>query len=89
MRPIACCLIVLIAPVIAHATEDNAAGAPRQGCTYTPADADRAPTPSAPVSAPSTPVTNKALPSPRGGDEDLLPRVRSTQWHRFLPGMFR
>ena len=89
MRPLACCLILSIAPVIAYASNDSAATAPRQGCTYTPVDADRTQAAAPPSTAPSAPATNKALPTARGGDEELLPRGRSTQWHRFLPGMFR
>lgn len=90
MRHLAPCLILLIAPVAAHASSESLTTAPRAGCTYAPAEADRAASAGTPASSTTGGGASKITPSQRGGDEDLIQRTRSSsQWHRFLPGMFR
>jgi hypothetical protein len=91
MRPFAHCLLLLMAPLAAHASE-AIAGQVRGGCVYSASDAERAP--------PSTPTTSSAPAAVKpsasgtgsaggGGDDDVLPRLRAPKWHSFLPGMFR
>ncbi len=96
MRHLAHCLILLLAPVAAQAS-DALGGAGQSACSYAPAEVERVAAPAAAVgianAPPATPAPAKTA-SPRaaaggGSDEDLLPRLRAPRWHRLLPGMFR
>lgn len=93
MRPLAHCLILLLAPLAAHAS-DALTSPGRGGCVYSPAEADRV----APSAAPAARAPAASKPSGAGGagpsaggggDDDVLPRLRAPKWHSFLPGMFR
>lgn len=94
MRRIAQCLVLLLAPVAAHAAD--AFDSPDRGdCSYTPGEVERVATPAAAVNlANATPPATKHVqaisPAAGGGsDDDLIPRLRAPKWHRLLPGMFR
>jgi hypothetical protein len=91
MRHLAPCLILLIVPVAAHASSEALTSSARPGCTYAPAETDRSATPATSLNSTPSGTTSKIAPSQRSGDDDLIPRTRSnsSQWHRFLPGMFR
>lgn len=85
------CLILLLAPLAAHAS-DALASSSRGGCVYSAAESERP----APVAAPATPAPATVKPSAAapvstggGGDDDVIPRLRAPKWHSFLPGMFR
>lgn len=94
MRHLAHCLILMLAPVAAQAT-DALDGAGRSGCSYAPAEVERVAVPAASVgianSAPAAPAPAKSKPSQAagGGDDEIIPRLRAPRWHRMLPGMFR
>jgi hypothetical protein len=94
MRHLAHCLILLLAPVAAQAS-DALGGAGQSACSYAPAEVERVAAPAAAVgianAPPATPAPAKtATPRTGGGsDDDLLPRLRAPRWHRLLPGMFR
>lgn len=92
MRYLAHCLILLMAPVAAQAT-DALSGAARGGCSYSPSEVERVAAPAAAVNlanaAPPVSAKQTAPVQNGGGDEDLIPRLRAPKWHRFLPGMFR
>lgn len=91
MRYLAHCLILLMAPAAASAS-DALGGAAHGNCTYAPSEVERIGAPAAAVAlsnsasaAPAKPSTTQSA----GGDDDLIPRMRAPKWHRFLPGMFR
>ena len=91
MRLFAHCLLLLTAPMAAHAS-DALTQPGRGGCAYSSAEAER----TAPANPPATgapPSNNPRAPPPGrrggGGDDDVLPRLRAPKWHSFLPGMFR
>jgi hypothetical protein len=90
MRPFAHCLILLMAPLAAHAS-DALTSTGRGGCVYSPAESER----TAPAAAPAArapaakPSAASGTSSGGGGDDDVLPRLRAPKWHSFLPGMFR
>ncbi|MCD9085563.1 hypothetical protein [Stenotrophomonas sp. SY1] len=92
MRHLAHCLILLLAPVAAQAS-DAPDGAGRSGCSYAPAEVERVAVPAASVnianSAPPAPAKTKPAQSAGGGDDEIIPRLRAPRWHRMLPGMFR
>ncbi|KRG65667.1 hypothetical protein ABB26_02895 [Stenotrophomonas humi] len=94
MRHLAHCLILLLVPVAAQAS-DALGGAGQSGCSYAPAEVERVAVPAASVSiansAPAAPPA-KAKPTQTtggGSDDDIIPRLRAPRWHRMLPGMFR
>lgn len=98
MRRLAHCLILLLAPAMAHGAE--AFDSPsRSGCTYAPEEAEREAGPVDPAAllvqtpppAPSKAAKPQTPPAQAGGgsDEEVLPRLRAPRWHRLLPGMFR
>ncbi|OEZ00188.1 MULTISPECIES: hypothetical protein [Stenotrophomonas] len=85
------CLILLLAPLAAHAS-DALASSSRGGCVYSAAESERP----APAAAPAAPAPATVKPSAAapvstggGGDDDVIPRLRAPKWHSFLPGMFR
>ncbi|WP_269792384.1 hypothetical protein [Stenotrophomonas sp. Iso1] len=95
MRHLAHCLILLLVPVAAQAS-DALNGTGKSGCSYAPAEVERVAVPAATVnianSAPAAPPANKAKPTQTtggGSDDDIIPRLRAPRWHRMLPGMFR
>ncbi len=94
MRHLAHCLILLLAPVAAQAS-DALDGAGRSGCSYAPAEVERVAVPAASVgianATTTTPPPAKTKPTQAagGGDDEILPRLRAPRWHRMLPGMFR
>ena len=95
MRRTAHCLILLLAPVAAHAAVAIDTPA-RSGCTYAPGEVERVAAPAASVSLanavpPSQPKHTVPAPQQAGGgsDEEIIPRLRAPKWHRLLPGMFR
>ncbi len=95
MRHLAHCLILLLVPVAAQAS-DALGGAGKSGCSYAPAEVERVAVPAASVnianSVPAAPPASKSKSAQsRGGgsDEDIMPRLRAPRWHRMLPGMFR
>ncbi len=86
MRPFAHCLILLMAPLAAHAS-DALTSPGRGGCVYSPTETERtAPAARAPAVKPSA---SNGTSTGGGGDDDVLPRLRAPKWHSFLPGMFR
>ncbi|MGH8039489.1 MAG: hypothetical protein ACREPD_17290 [Stenotrophomonas sp.] len=91
MRPLAHCLLLLMAPMAAHAS-DAPTSSGRGGCVYSATESERA----APAATPTTTAPSTVKPSATapgssggGGDDDVLPRLRAPKWHSFLPGMFR
>lgn len=95
MRHLAHCLILLLAPVAAQAS-DALGGAGQSACSYAPAEVERVAAPAAAVgiaNTPAAPPAAKTAPARTaaggGSDDDLLPRLRAPRWHRLLPGMFR
>ncbi len=95
MRHLAHCLILLLVPVAAQATE-ALDGTGRSGCSYAPAEVERVAVPAASVnianSTPAAATVNKPKPTQTtggGSDDDIIPRLRAPRWHRMLPGMFR
>jgi hypothetical protein len=90
MRPFAHCLILLMAPLAAHAS-DALTSPGRGGCVYSPTETER----TAPAAAPAArapavkPSASNGTSTGGGGDDDVLPRLRAPKWHSFLPGMFR
>jgi len=95
MRRIAHCLVLLLAPVAAHAADAFDSPA-HSDCSYAPGEVERVAAPAAAVSlANATPAaTAKHAPAVQqqtggGSDEDPIPRLRAPKWHRLLPGMFR
>jgi hypothetical protein len=91
MRPFAHCLLLLMAPLAAHAS-DAVSGSARGGCVYSPAEGERTNQPATPAAtAPSAVKPSASAPGSTGGggDDDVLPRLRAPKWHSFLPGMFR
>lgn len=91
MRYLAHCLILLMAPVAANAS-DALSGTARGGCSYAPSEVERVATPAAAVTlanSASTVPAKQPTTQNGGGDDELLPRMRAPKWHRFLPGMFR
>ncbi len=96
MRRTAQCLVLLLAPVAAHAADAFDAPARSNGCSYAPGEVERVAVPAASVSlANATPPAppKHATPAPPqaggGSDEEIIPRLRAPKWHRLLPGMFR
>lgn len=91
MRPFAHCLILLMAPLAAHAS-DALTGTGRGGCVYSPTETERSAQAAAPAArAPAAvkPSATNGTSTGGGGDDDVLPRLRAPKWHSFLPGMFR
>ncbi len=97
MRRIAHCLILLLAPLAAHATDVFDATPRSTACTYTPGEVERVAAPAAAVNIANTPAPSPkhaVPPSPPqqaggGSDDEVIPRLRAPKWHRLLPGMFR
>jgi hypothetical protein len=92
MRHLAHCLILLLTPVAAQASE-ALNGSSNTGCTYAPSEVERVAVPAASVNLASgapAPATKRTTPPAGGGsDEEIIPRLRAPKWHRLLPGMFR
>ncbi|MCL7715340.1 hypothetical protein [Stenotrophomonas mori] len=95
MRRIAHCLILLLAPLAAHATEALDASV-HSGCSYDPGEVERVAVPAASVklanAAPAARAKHAVPPAEQAGggsDEEIIPRLRAPKWHRLLPGMFR
>lgn len=90
MRYLAHCLILLMAPVAVSAS-DALGGAARGNCTYAPSETERIGAPAAALNLNNgaSAVPTKPSPAQSTGDDDLIPRMRTPKWHRFLPGMFR
>lgn len=90
MRPFAHCLLLLLAPMAAHAS-DALTGSGRGGCVYSAAEERAAPAATPTSTAPTTVKPSATAPGSNGGggDDDVLPRLRAPKWHSFLPGMFR
>jgi hypothetical protein len=91
MRPFAHCLLLLMAPLAAHAS-DALTTAGRGACVYSASENERsAPASASASAAPTTvkPSASSGTSTGGGGDEDVLPRLRAPKWHSFLPGMFR
>ncbi|QBG89729.1 hypothetical protein ACQR53_00695 [Xanthomonas oryzae] len=90
MRRITVCLLMLLAPLAALASDQLVDG-DHDSCISTNSAA-RGRTP-APEPAPARTTPHKAAPSTSGGGSDgdsLVPRMRTMpRWHSFLPGMFR
>lgn len=91
MRCLAHCLVLLMAPILATAS-NAAASEGRSGCVYSTPEAERPP--SARGAAAAVPSATRPVPAPTsstggGGDDDVLQRMRAPKWHSFLPGMFR
>lgn len=97
MRRIAHCLILLLAPLAAHAADAFDTPARSNACTYAPDEVERVAAPAAAVNITNTPppspkqVTPPTPPQQAGGgsDDEVIPRMRAPKWHRLLPGMFR
>jgi hypothetical protein len=90
MRPFAHCLLLLLAPMAAHAS-DALTSSGRGGCVYSAAEERAAPAATPTSTAPTTVKPSATAPGSTGGggDDDVLPRLRAPKWHSFLPGMFR
>jgi hypothetical protein len=90
MRPFAHCLLLLLAPMAAHAS-DALTSSGRGGCVYSAAEERAAPAVTPTSTAPTTVKPSATAPGSTGGggDDDVLPRLRAPKWHSFLPGMFR
>lgn len=94
MRCFAHCLVLLMAPLLANAS-NALAGEGRGDCVYSMPDAERPPTArSAAAAVPTTPKPAPAQATSSGGggggsDDEVLQRLRAPKWHSFLPGMFR
>ncbi|AOY67409.1 hypothetical protein IPT12_12880 [Xanthomonas perforans] len=91
MRRITVCLLLLLAPLAALASDQLIDG-DHDSCISTNSAA-RGRTP-APEAAPARNSPHKATPSTGGGGgsdgDSLFPRMRTMpRWHSFLPGMFR
>ncbi|WMJ71331.1 hypothetical protein [Stenotrophomonas sp. 24(2023)] len=91
MRRYAHCLVLLMVPYAASATD--ALSDARGPCVYSPGDAASQrqgnATTTASAAAPVKPATTTATSAGGGGDDDVLQRIRAPKWHSFLPGMFR
>ncbi|MCL1529766.1 hypothetical protein A7D16_07390 [Xanthomonas nasturtii] len=90
MRRLTVCLLLLLAPLAALASDQLVDG-DHDSCVSTNSAArGRTPPPEA---APVRTAPHKAAPSTGGGGSDgdsLFPRMRTMpRWHSFLPGMFR
>ena len=94
-------LLPLATPILCRAAPDHDADKatirrdacvdahPSPTATIADADARRAPL-TAPATARSLPKPGTSADTSAAGDsETMAPRVRSTRWHSFLPGMFR
>ncbi|MFT4249631.1 MAG: hypothetical protein QM581_16615 [Pseudomonas sp.] len=96
MRPVAPCLILLLAPSLAWAAASGGYADPDRGtCVDAPrsamhgSDADPVP---APAATPHAGATRPHASTSQGGGNDgelVVPRMRMPRWHSFLPGMFR
>jgi len=89
MRPLAHCLLLLLAPMAAHASDGLTSSG--RGCVYSAAEERAAPAATPTSTAPTTVKPSATAPGSTGGggDDDVLPRLRAPKWHSFLPGMFR
>lgn len=92
MRRLTVCLLLLLAPLAALASDQLVDG-DHDSCVSTNSAArGRTPPPEA---APVRTAPHKAAPSTGGGGggsdgDSLFPRMRTMpRWHSFLPGMFR
>lgn len=93
MRPVASCLILLLAPSLAWAAAPTGIADPDRGsCVDSPRsgehsmalDGDPNPASHSGTARSHTSTTQG------GGDGDLFaPRMRMPRWHSYLPGMFR
>lgn len=90
MRPFAHCLLLLMAPMAAHASDALTASG-RGACAYSASESERsAPAPAPAATAPAAkPSSSGGTSTGGGGDDDVLPRLRAPKWHSFLPGMIR
>ncbi|MCE4372077.1 hypothetical protein [Xanthomonas hortorum] len=91
MRRITVCLLLLLAPLAALASDQLVDG-DHESCVSTNSAA-RGRTPNGEAAAPARAPTHKPTPATGGGGSDgdaLFPRMRTMpRWHSFLPGMFR
>ncbi|WP_115051177.1 hypothetical protein [Xanthomonas arboricola] len=91
MRRITVCLLLLLAPLAALASDQLADG-DHESCVSSNSAA-RGRTPNADPAAPARAPAHKPAPATGGGGGDgdgLFPRMRTMpRWHSFLPGMFR
>lgn len=92
MRRIACCTLLLLAPLGAWAMEPTV-DATHGGCAYggTAAHGDSSDGSSTQTAHGSTSSKQGTTTSSAGGNDNdlLLPRLHMPRWHSFLPGMFR
>ena len=91
-------LILLLAPLAAHAAEPFDTPARSNSCSYAPGEVERVAAPAAAVNlanhtppAPPKQAVPAATPQQAGGggSDEVIPRTRAPKWHRLLPGMFR
>lgn len=91
MRRITVCLLLLLAPLAALAS-DQVVDGDHESCVSTNSAA-RGRTPNGEAAAPARAPAHKPTPATGGGGGDgdaLFPRMRTMpRWHSFLPGMFR
>ncbi|KGE50710.1 hypothetical protein WCN79_03675 [Xanthomonas axonopodis pv. vasculorum] len=90
MRRLTVCLLMLLAPLAALASDQLVDGDHDSCISTNSAACGRTP---APEAAPARTSPHKATPATGGGGSDgdsLFPRMRTMpRWHSFLPGMFR
>ena len=91
MRRLTLCLLLLLAPLAALATDQLADG-DHESCVSSNSAA-RGRTPNGEAPAASRAPAHKPAPASKGGGGEgdaLFPRMRMMpRWHSFLPGMFR
>ncbi|KIQ28342.1 MULTISPECIES: hypothetical protein [Xanthomonas] len=91
MRRLTLCLLLLLAPLAALATDQLADG-DHESCVSSNSAA-RGRTPNGEAPAASRAPAHKPAPASNGGGGEgdaLFPRMRMMpRWHSFLPGMFR
>ncbi|MBB3780108.1 hypothetical protein FHY16_002891 [Xanthomonas campestris] len=91
MRRITVCLLLLLAPLAALASDPLTDG-DHESCVSSNSAA-RGRTPNSDPAAPARAPAHKPAPATGGGGGDgdgLFPRMRTMpRWHSFLPGMFR
>ncbi|KGK59798.1 MULTISPECIES: hypothetical protein [Xanthomonas] len=91
MRRLTVCLLLLLAPLAALASDQLVDG-DHESCVSTNSAA-RGRTPNGEPATPARAPQHKPAPATGGGGNDgdgLFPRMRMMpRWHSFLPGMFR